>query len=43
VAVTDGSNATQCVDGIAGRRALTFAFNGALQAVRIRGYHAVGE
>lgn len=43
MAVTDGPNATQCVDGIVGRRALIFTLNGALQAVRIRGHHAVGE
>jgi hypothetical protein len=35
MAVTDGSDASQSVDGIAGRRALTFAFDGALQALRI--------
>ncbi len=31
IAVSDRSDASQGVDGIPGRRALTFAFNGVLQ------------
>ena len=42
MAVSHGSDASQGVDGIPERRALTFAFNGASQAVRIPGYHAIG-
>jgi hypothetical protein len=38
-----GSDASQRVDGIPGRRTLTFAFNGALQALRIPGHHAIAE
>jgi len=43
MAVSDRSDASQGVDGIPGRRSLTFALNGALQALRIPGHHAIGE
>jgi hypothetical protein len=43
MAVSNRSDASQSVDGIPGRRTLTFAFNGALQALRIPGHHAIGE
>jgi hypothetical protein len=43
MAVSHRSDASQGVNEIPGRRALTFAFNGALQALRIPGHHAIGE
>ena len=42
MAVSHGAYASQGVDGIPERRALTFAFNGALQALRTPGHHAIG-
>jgi hypothetical protein len=42
MAVSHGSDASQGVDGIPERRALTFAFKGALQALRTPGHHAIG-
>jgi hypothetical protein len=43
MAVSNRSDASQGVDGIPGCRTLIFAFNGALQALRIPGHHAIGE
>ena len=41
MAVSHRSDASQGVNEIPGRRALTFAFNGALQALRIPGHWSV--
>jgi hypothetical protein len=41
--VADRSNAAQSIDGIPGRRALTFTLNGALQEMSIPGHHAVRQ
>ncbi len=41
--VPNGSDAAQGGDGIARRRALTFALDGALQALGVPSHHAVGE
>ena len=43
MAVADGADAAQGVDGIPRCGALGFALNGALQALGVPGHHAVGE
>jgi hypothetical protein len=43
MAVSYRSDASQGIDRIPGRRALTFTLNGALQALGVPGHHAVGE
>ena len=41
--VADRSNAAQGIDGIPGRRTLTFTLYGALQTLRISGHDAVEQ